>query len=159
MSAAREFLEHVELQDIRPARVSASLEDGATPRDEIAAVTIEVASGHLIDEGLYSNRFDFRFHLVGDENQPIATIEFDFILDYSVADGYVANPEAAEYVSATTGYFAVFPYARELLQSLATSLRLPPLVMGFLKRDERGQPRPVSISVVRPRVAETADAR
>lgn len=148
---AEDFLRNVELQDIRPTRVASALADGATPGDEIQTVSIEVAVGHLIEEGVYSNRFDFRLTVLGADGREIATIEFDLVLDYAVAEQYLADPRAAEYVATTTGYFAAYPYARELVQRMATALRLPPITLGLMKRDENGKIEPAGITVVRPR--------
>lgn len=146
------LVENIELVDIRPARVLATLSDGATPGENFATATIEVAAGHRIGVGDYSSRFDFRISLFAEAERLLATVEFDLILDYDVNPEFEPDPEAAAYYSSTREYFAAFPHARELLQSLTTRLRLPTTVLGLLRRNVNGGASPVSVRTVGPMV-------
>ena len=146
------LVQNIELVDIRPARVHASLGEDVTPGEDFATAKIEVAAGHRMGQGDYSSRFDYRISLFGEAERLLATVEFDLILDYDVNPEFEPDAEAAAYYSATTEYFAAFPHARELLQSLTTRLRLPTTVLGLLRRDPTGGANPVSVRTVGPMV-------
>ncbi len=106
---------------------------------------MNLAMSFAADEGIYGNRFDYSFVLKGDdEDEPLGTIEFSLVLDYDVDEDYEPGLEAADFVTSTTGYFAAYPYARELFQSLASRLQFDPVVLGLIKR---GTLRPGTVSI------------
>jgi hypothetical protein len=144
LSKAQELLSRVELLDIRPISMSASIEQGVGTGTRVASVEINLALSFAADEGIYSNRFDYRFVLTGNDEKPLGTIDFSLVLDYDVAEGFKPDPDAAEFVTGTTGYFAAYPYARELFQSLASRLQFDPVVLGLIKR---GSMQPGTINV------------
>jgi hypothetical protein len=95
--------------------------------------------------GMYGNRVDYEFVVGGEgEDQRLGIIEFSVLLDYRVDEGFTPDAEAADFVTSTTGYFAAYPYARELFQSLAGRLQFDPIVLGMIKR---GSLRPGTISI------------
>lgn len=141
---AQELLSHVELLDIRPCRITASMEQWVAPGTHVAEVDMDLAMSFAADEGVYGNRFDYSFVLKGDDEEPLGTIEFSLLLDYDVDEGYEPDVEAADFVTGTTGYFAAYPYARELFQSLASRLQFDPVVLGLIKR---GTLRPGTVSI------------
>jgi hypothetical protein len=146
-----ELLSHAELLDIRPCAITARVDQSLVPGTPVESVEMKHAVSFAIEEGFYGNRLDYSFQLNSDiEDQPLGTIEFSLLIDYAVADEFKADPEAADFVASTTGYFAAFPYARELFESLATRLRFDPIVLGLIKR---GSIRPGSISVAPRRIA------
>jgi hypothetical protein len=107
---------------------------------------MDLALSFAADDGVYGNRFDYSFVLKGDADEDtLGRVEFSLLLDYDVVEGYKPDLEAAEFVTGTTGYFAAYPYARELFESLAGRLQFDPVVLGLIKR---GSMRPGSISVV-----------
>lgn len=141
----QELLSHVELLDIRPCSITASIEQGVVPGAHVAEVEMDLAMSFAADEGIYGNRFDYSFVLKGDdENEPLGTIEFSLVLDYDVDEDYEPDVEAADFLTSTTGYFAAYPYARELFQSLANRLRFDPVVLGLI---QRGTLRPRTVSI------------
>lgn len=147
LAKAQELLSHVELLDVRPCSIGANFEQAVAPGTHVASVEMDLAMSFAADEGIYGNRFDYSFVLKGDdEDQPLGTIEFSLVLDYDVDEGYKPDLQAADFVTSTTGYFAAYPYARELFQSLATRLQFDPVVLGLIKR---GSLRPGTVSVVR----------
>lgn len=149
---AHELLDNVELLDIRPCVIKAKIGKGVPPGTHVASVEMDLALSFAADEGLYGNRFDYSFVLKGDsDEEALGEIAFSLLLDYDVTDGFEPDVEAAEFVSRTTGYFAAYPYARELFQSLAGRLQFDPVVLGLIKR---GSMRPGSISVVPRRAIE-----
>lgn len=146
LSAAAELLSNVTLVDVRPDAIRASLEEGVAPGARIASVQIHLASSFAVDPGVYGNRFDYRFKLNGTEGgRTLGTIEFSILLDYDVVEGFEPNREAADFIAGTTGFFAAYPYARELFQSLAGRLQFDPVILGLIRR---GSMQPGSITVV-----------
>ena len=150
---AQELLSNVELLDIRACSISASIDLNSAPGTHVSSVEMDTALAFAAEEGVYGNRLDYRFELKGDDpnNDALGTIEFSLLLDYGVAEGFTPDLEAADYVTGTTGYFAAYPYARELLQSLAVRLQLDPIVLGLVKR---GELRPGTIAVAPNRTLE-----
>ena len=136
LAAARDLLDHCEIADIRPASMAAQLEEGASPADESVSAAIELASGYLFEKGTFSNRFEFLVKVFTIEQRPLATFRLDLIVDYRVDDDYAPSSDAAEFVASTTGLFAAYPYAREMLQSMSMRLRLEGLVFGLMRRGE-----------------------
>jgi hypothetical protein len=146
LAAVEALLANVELIDIRPCSISASVGPGVSPGTSIGSVEASSVLQFAADEGLYGSRFDFRFVMRGESDDVcLGTIEFSILLDYEVADGFLPDRDAADFVTSTTGYFAAFPYARELFQALSGRLQLDPVVLGLLKR---GSISPGSVSVV-----------
>ena len=142
---AQELLSRVQLRDVRPCSISAVLEQAVAPSTHVASVEMDLAMSFAADAGIYGNRFDYSFVLKGDdEDEVLGTIEFSLVLDYEVDEDYVPDVEAADFVTSTTGYFAAYPYARELFQSLASRLQFDPVVLGLIKR---GTLRPGTVSV------------
>jgi hypothetical protein len=146
LSAATELLSNVTLVDVRPCAISATLEEGVSPGAHIASVEIELASSFAVDMGVYGNRFDYRFQLNGaEQGQTLGSIEFSILLDYDVVENFEPDRDAADFITRTTGFFAAYPYARELFQSLADRLQFDPVILGLIKR---GSMRPGSVTVV-----------
>jgi hypothetical protein len=145
LSKAQDLLTHAELLDIRPCAISASIEQAVAPGTHVGLVEMDLAMSFAADEGVYGNRFDYRFELKGDLGDTLGRIEFSLLLEYEVVDDFKPDLEAAEFVMGTTGYFAAYPYARELFQSVAGRLQFDPVVLGLIKR---GSMRPGTISVV-----------
>ena len=112
LSKAQELLSNIELSDIRPCAISASLEGDVDPGIHIASVEMEFEQSFAADDGVYGNRFDYLFVLKGDADDTIGTIVFSLLLDYDVVEDFEPDVEAAEFVMRTTGYFAAYPYAR-----------------------------------------------
>ncbi len=152
ISKVQLLLSNIELLDIRPCSITGSIEQGVIPGARVASVKMDLAMSFAANEGVYGNRFDYTFELKGDADQDcLGKIEFSLLLDYDVTEGFMPELEAAEFVTSTTGYFAAYPYARELFQSLAARLQFDPIILGLIKRDSI---RPGSISVVPHRTPE-----
>jgi hypothetical protein len=145
---AQELLSSVELLNVRPSSISADVDLGSPPGTHVGSIQMDTALAFAAEEGVYGNRFDYKFRLMSDDpdGDPLATIEFSLLLDYGVKEGFTPDMEAAEWVTGTTGYFAAYPYARELFQSLAVRLQLDPVVLGLVKR---GELRPGTIRTAR----------
>lgn len=144
MAAARELVSHLELVNVAPVKVSASLVDevgGRQPTD----VRFTVESSYSAGKGTMANRFRYQITLVDEEASPVAELDFTLQVDYDVEPEFEPDEEAAEFVTSTTGMFGAYPYARELAQNLTTRLQLDPLVLGLLPR---GTSQPASITRV-----------
>jgi hypothetical protein len=152
LSKAQDLLSNVELLDVRPCAITASIEQGVAPSTHVASVRMDIALSFAADEGIYGNRFDYEFELKGHAEETLGRVEFSLLLDYDVEEGFKSDLDAAAYVAATTGYFAAYPYARELFQSLAGRLQFDPVVIGLVKR---GSLQPGTVSVVPHRSLET----
>jgi hypothetical protein len=145
-SRVRAFLSAVELVDIRPCAISATVEEAVIPGTHVASVEVNLAVSIAAAEGVYGSRFDYSFELQGsDDGRTLGRIEFSLVLDYSTTGDFIPDREAGEYLASTTGYFAAYPYARELFQSLAGRLQVDPIVLGLIRRNTL---RPGKITVI-----------
>lgn len=144
MAEAEEFLSRFDIADVHPTSISAELVGPRTgPVDTVGFETnIEYSTG----VGAFRSRVTFSFEMKDSTDEPIAVMKFVVVVEW-VGDGeHKMSSEVIDFVTSTTGYFAAFPYARELAQSASARLGLDPLVLGILNR---GQLKPNSISVVR----------
>lgn len=103
-----------------------------------------VAAGDAAAEPAESNAEDGG-EALPDGLEPVASFRFTFQVDYEVDAGYRVASSDASAITRTTGLFAAYPYARELLQNLSGRLQLDPLVLGKLMR---GEVRPAGITRV-----------
>jgi hypothetical protein len=126
---ARRMLDHCELSSVRVVDFSARRFDGHGQ-----PVTVHLASetSYLVNAEAFFNRYAWQARL--DDAQGVAAAEFTatVLLEYELHEGFEPDPEAAEVISGTTGYFAAYPYVREIFQSHATRLMLDPVVLGML---------------------------
>lgn len=153
LAAAAELLRHCDIADVRPSRISAELiVEGP---QQVATVTFNPTLEFAAGPGFFRNRFTYSFSFEDVDEKPVATMEFVLVVEWSVSAEYGAPQDAAEFVATTTGYFAAFPYARELAQATTARLGLDPIVLGVLNRKEL---RPETIRVVvRPTISGKAD--
>lgn len=143
MAAAKELLSHCDIADVRPTRIDARLLTDFS--ESIRTVAFNPTLEHASGEGAFRNRFTFAFSFDGEDDKPVASMEFTLIVEWTVSDDYTPTPEAAEFVTSTTGYFAAFPYVRELAQATTARLGLDPVVLGILNRNDL---KPESVRVV-----------
>lgn len=152
LSKVEALLSNIELLDIRPCSIEAFVEEGVGPKAPVESLTMNHEVSFAVSEGFYSGRYDYGFELKGSAGKlPIGTIKFSLLIDYRVSEGFNADPEAADFFATTTGYFAAYPYARELFESIVTRLHFDPIVLGLIRRDSI---RPGSISIVPDRQAK-----
>lgn len=131
--AAADLIRNAEITDIRAVRIVGELADPATPpRTDALTTTFEIGVAYACDVGVFGNKFDYRFVLADPNDVNVATIEFSLVVDYRVDPTYAPLPAAADFVTTSTGYFAAYPFARELLESMTARLGLSPLVLGML---------------------------
>jgi hypothetical protein len=135
---------------VRASAIEAKVAEGTPAGATASTVTFDVDLAFAAEEGIFGNRFDYRFEVLaepGDDERGefLARIQFSLLVDFRVDEGYTPPTDAADHVASTTGYFAAYPYARELLQSLTARLQIDPVVLGLLNR---GTLRPGSVSVV-----------
>jgi hypothetical protein len=144
IAAARELLQHAELVNIMPISISASVRDGLRDRAADNA-RVRVEPSYSAGQGMMANRFRYLIELLDGADELVAELDFTVQVDYDVDPEYTPADDAADFVAATTGSFAAYPYARELAQDLTTRLQLDPLVIGLLPR---GADRPDRVTQV-----------
>lgn len=149
LAVAQNLIDNSEIVDVRPVRIIAAFEEGGSPGVRIETASIEVASGYVNQPGVFSNKFEFRILLSGEDERPVARFEYDLVVDYRVPEDFEVDSEAADFVTGTTGYFAAYPYAREMLHSMSARLRLDPVVLGFLKKRPDGRVETMEIGTLR----------
>lgn len=131
--AASRLLDVAELVDIKATRVGAELH--LSPPPKVATVKFTPDIEYSLGPGHFGNRFAYRFDLRSSSGDDIATIEFTLVAAWRVPEDYTPDQEGADIVTGTTGYFAAYPYARELLQSMTMRLGIDTVVIGTIRRD------------------------
>lgn len=136
----RRVIERTEIRDVRLDEVHAGpvapLSDSLVARltrytpeflisDEPPAVLVRIV--HSVD---YVDSED-----TGDDPGSFATIRVTHVAHFDLLGSDPLDMAALSAWIDTNVYFMVYPYVRATLQTLANSLSLPPLVLGYLKRD------------------------
>src|SRR3970040_2394536 len=117
-----DLLGHADIVDVRPSRVSAELAtEGPTT---VATAAFDSQIEYAFDQGRFRNRFTYEFRFENQTGEAVATMDFVLIVEWSVDPDFIPAEQAAGHVAATTGYFAAFPYLRELAQSMTARLGL-----------------------------------
>ena len=132
-AAAQAIIAVGHLADVRSTRITAEiLQEGSRAIDSITFLpTLEFSA----ETGLFSNRYTYHFDLNNIDGETVAQVEFALVLDWTIPADFTPEQSGAEFIARTTGYFAAFPYARELFHNLTTRLSIDPIVLGALRRE------------------------
>lgn len=76
---------------------------------------------------------------IEDETNDIARIEFVLVGMYNIEEELEFTEEEVDAFSKSTGIFALYPYAREYVQSVTSRLGLPALTLGLHKVSTDGK--------------------
>lgn len=125
------LLDHCELVNVRTIKFSAERFGPATADK----ATVASDTRYVIDDDVFANRYEWTAELADENDTPVAALGATLIVEYELRDGFKPDTQAAEAVASSTGYFAAYPYVRELFQSHCARLQLDPLVLGMLMRD------------------------
>lgn len=156
--AASRFAARAEIEEVR--LVSSNFEIMRPPPDgRPLSFKVEIEPGVDYDEGdstmLSTSSYSVAIESVsppGPESSPetpipIARVNFKLMLLISVHHRDGDKPltfNEAEAYAATTGNFALYPYAREYLQSVTTRMGLPALTLNVLTLPSSGPKRAVN---------------
>jgi len=153
-AAAAEILDRCHLVNVRTTRIFGELsQDG--PRT-VSSVEMNPTLEYFSDAGEFSNRFSYLVEAKDELGERVATLEFTLVLDWAVPEDFTPDRAAADLVAATTGYFAAYPYAREIVHTLSTRLGIDPIVLGALRR---GTLSPAAVTVALRPVSAESDGR
>lgn len=138
----RRMLDHCELSNVRVVEFSGKRFDHGEP------VTAQLASetSYLVNEEAFLNRYVWEARLVDANDACVAELKATVLVEYDLHEGFEPDKDAADAISGSTGYFAAYPYVRELFQSSATRLMLDPMVLGMLLA---GSTRPRGVTITR----------
>lgn len=136
---AQHMLDHCELTNIRIIQFGA---ERFGPADA-ASATVSSETRYVVDDGLLANRFEWTAEFFDHDEAKVALLTATLLVEYETREGFVADSEAADAIAGSTGYFAAYPYVREVFQSNCARLQLDPLVLGLLMKDRTG-PRGIS---------------
>lgn len=86
------------------------------------------------DAIIVSVTFDLKMNQeLEDQRTEIAKVEFTLLGLYTLPEDVKFTDAEVESFGATTGIFALYPYAREYVQNVTGRLGLPPLTLGLYK--------------------------
>lgn len=125
----RSMLDHCEISNVRVQDFSAErFDDHGAP----STARIESETSYLVNEHAFRNRYFWKAELVDNASTPVAKLSATMLVEYDIREGFEADPEAAEAIAGSSGFFAAYPYVRELFQSCTSRLELDPMVLGML---------------------------
>lgn len=127
----RALLDKCEISNVYATDFSASRVSGSS--EPVTVRASNEVSFH-VSETSFANRYEWSVQLVDSDGAPVADLAASVVVDYSVMDGFAPDEEAAAMIAETTGFFAAYPYVRELFQSNTARLQLNPLVLGLVMR-------------------------
>lgn len=98
-------------------------------------VTNEVS--FFVSSVAFANRYVWEVELLDESGAVVAELSATVVVDYEVQDGFEPDEEAAGMIAESTGFFAAYPYVRELLQANTSRLQLNPVVLGLLMKGDQ----------------------
>lgn len=139
---ALDLLRNSRLVQVRTTRLDAELVDDSVP---VENVTFQQEVECADNEGRFFGRYTFTLDLISAAGDNAARLSCTIVAQWLLADGYRVQDRAVrDYVAATVGYMAVYPYARAILHQQAAELAVGSLVLGTV---EVGQYRPSTITL------------
>lgn len=136
---AQAMLDHCELVNVRVIEFAGK----RSSVNEAASVNMSSETSYLAEDSYFGNRYEWRAQLIDDDGAEVAELTATIVVEYDVFEGFEPDLEAAEAIADSTGFFAAYPYVRELFQAGCSRLQLNPLVLGMLLRDAT-KPRAVT---------------
>lgn len=123
------LLDHCEISNVRVLDFSAKRFD---EHGEPSYAHIASETSYLVNEQVFLNRYLWKAELVDDASKPVAELNATLLVEYNIREGFDPDAEAAEAIANSTGFFAAYPYVREIFQSCTSRLQLDPMVLGML---------------------------
>lgn len=138
----RNMLNHCEMSNVRILEFSAKRFD-----DHSAPATAHMTSetSYQVNGDSFRNRYVWKAKLVDDTSAPVAELSATVLVEYDIWEGFEPDAEAADAIASSTGFFASYPYVRELFQTSTARLQIDPMVLGMLLAGST-QPRGVTIT-------------
>lgn len=136
------MLDHCEMSNVRVLDFSAKRFD---EHGEPSSAHIASETSYLVNEQAFRNRYFWSAELVDNTSTPVAELSATVLVEYEIREGFAPDPEAADVIAGSTGFFAAYPYVRELFQSCTSRLQLDPMVLGMLLADFTS-PRAVTLT-------------
>lgn len=138
----RHMLNHCEMSNVRVLEFSAKRFD-----EHCAPTTAHITSetSYQVNEDAFRNRYMWKAELVDDSSAPVAELNATILVEYDIREGFEPDAEAADAICSSTGFFAAYPYVRELFQSSTARLQIDPMVLGMLLAGST-HPRAVTIT-------------
>lgn len=130
------IIQAVQLQDVRVVDVAAN----TTIRTPSQAGKVDLfvdwaakpksrVGGELIVEAVLQARIGHREA----QSSPVVRIKTVFELTYALPEELIASDEELNAFAKLNGTFNAWPYARALIQSLSTSMNLPPITIPVFR--------------------------
>lgn len=127
-----DFVQRVQLQSIAMTECAAS----RTSSHGVVATQLEVQSGHRVtDEGV-DYRFEFKCTPTDDQSGQVAEIRVVMVATFELEGSATPEPEFVAQFAQDVAFMAVYPYGREVMQSLAARLEIPSLTLGLVRRGD-----------------------
>ena len=127
----------VEINDVRLVNITAEAPQGQIDLPvSVECLVNEVSTSRTSDGKTITVQVAFAISGKqggGAEAKPIFKIDARFLADYSLPAERVFEPKAIDAFGKTNGVFNIWPYWRELVQSITTRMGLPPLTLSVFR--------------------------
>ena len=136
------MLNHCEISNVRVLEFSAKrYAEHSAP----AIAHISSETSYQVNEDAFRNRYLWKAELIDDSTTPVAELSATIVVEFETLEGFEPDAEAADVIAGSTGFFAAYPYVRELFQASTARLQMDPMVLGMLFAGST-QPRGVTIT-------------
>lgn len=128
-----------DLLDIRLFAAGADLTSPMAPDTQLAS-DLEVSPAlERQDETTFVAALQFKVVITkADDKSEVASAQCDFRALYELPEGKDLSDDELEAFVRSVAMLAIYPYARELVQSLTSRMGLPPLVLPILRQPLMG---------------------
>ncbi|WP_144127757.1 hypothetical protein [Catellatospora sichuanensis] len=86
--------------------------------------------------GTFDCRYDLTAQVLDSDNETLANLEVSLVASFVCDDADGTPTKTVELFIEQVGYFVVFPYVREALQSVTSRLALGSITLGLLQQGE-----------------------
>lgn len=131
-SLVAEFLENVELLDVKFAKVSGEIlaEADETPTQ----VELEIQAGYRVVDGQLHCRFNMGVPVKGADGALVARMDIAVVAAFALAAEFKPAREAIDAFMQSNAFLMTVPFFREALQSMSIKLDLPAITFGLFRR-------------------------
>ena len=136
------MLDSSEMSNVRVLEFAAKRFD---EHSEPTTAQISSETSFLVNEDVFLNRYIWTANLLDSSAASVAEVTATILVEYDIREGFDPDIDAAAAIANSTGFFAAYPYVRELFQSCTARLQIDPMTLGMLMAGST-QPRGVTIT-------------
>lgn len=122
--------------DVRLDEVHAGPVYEVSAEMQVRLVRGQPSFGYVEDQDLILVRLEHTLNCSTSTDQNSTDIRAHHIVAFRVLEEFEVTPATVSAWIETNVYFIAYPYIRQFFTQITASLGLPPVVLGYMKRDE-----------------------